>query len=78
MLVNDDGSFRRQKSKEKFYSMKKFMTMMLGLSLVIGSAAFAFGDDPKPATDTTKKAKKNKKKKTTTTTTPPATTPPAK
>ena len=33
--------------------MKKFMTVMLGMSLMLGSAAFAFGDDPKPATATT-------------------------
>jgi hypothetical protein len=63
--------------------MKKFMTVLLGMSLVIGSAALAFGDDPKPATSTdtsSKKKKKGKKKSTTTTTTPSTdkTTPPAK
>lgn len=58
--------------------MKKFMTVMLGMSLVIGSSALAFGDDPKPATATTtpKKTSKKHKKKTTTSTTPaPATAP---
>jgi hypothetical protein len=38
--------------------MKKFMTMMLGLSLVIGTATFAFGAD-----DTKDKDKKETKKK---------------
>lgn len=38
--------------------MKKFMTMMLGLSLVLGAASVAFGEDA-PA----KKEKKTKKKK---------------
>jgi hypothetical protein len=58
--------------------MKKFMTVMLGMSLVIGTAGLAFGDDPKPATTTTPKKPKKNKKKTTSTTTPapaPATTP---
>ena len=40
--------------------MKKFMTMMLGLSLVLGSVSLAFGEDAK---DTTKKVKKVKVKK---------------
>ena len=41
--------------------MKKFMSLMLGLSLVIGatSIAFAQGDDTKK--DETKKKKKKKK-----------------
>jgi hypothetical protein len=59
--------------------MKKFMTVLLGMSLMIGSAALAFGDDPKPAAATTttpKKAKKHKKKTTPSSTTPaPATAP---
>jgi hypothetical protein len=48
--------------------MKKFMTVLLGMSLMMGSAALAFGDDPKPAAGTTapKKAKKHKKKTSTT------------
>lgn len=40
--------------------MKKVMSIMLGLSLVIGAAALTFGQDAPP--DTTKK--KGKKKKT--------------
>ncbi len=55
--------------------MKKFMTVMLGMSLLIGTAGLAFGDDPKPATATTPKKTKKKKKTSTSTTTPaPATT----
>ncbi len=43
--------------------MKKFMTMMLGLSLVLGGATVAFGQEtPTPAKD--KKEKKAKKAKT--------------
>ncbi|MDE3159982.1 MAG: hypothetical protein KGM92_14540 [Acidobacteriota bacterium] len=43
--------------------MKKLMTLMLGLSLALGSVAVAFGQDtPKKDEGTTKK-KKGKKKK---------------
>ena len=42
--------------------MKKFMSMMLGLSLVLGCASLAFGEDA--AKDTTKKEKKAKSKST--------------
>ena len=41
--------------------MKKIMSLMLGLSLVIGAASFALADDTKDKTKTDKK----KKKKTT-------------
>jgi len=40
--------------------MKKIMSIMLGLSLVLGAASVAFGQDK---TDTTKKTTKKKKKK---------------
>jgi hypothetical protein len=43
--------------------MKKIMSVMLGLSLVLGAASVAFGQDK---TDTTKKTKKKKKKADTT------------
>ncbi len=43
--------------------MKKIMSIMLGLSLVLGAATVAFGQDK---TDTTKKTKKKKKKGDTT------------
>lgn len=46
--------------------MKKFMSMMLGLSLVLGCASFAFAEE-KAAKDTTKTTKKAKKAKKTTT-----------
>ena len=42
--------------------MKKIMSIMLGLSLVLGAASLAFGQDK--TTDTTKGKKKDKKKKT--------------
>lgn len=41
--------------------MKKIMSLMLGLGLVLGAASFAFADDT--AKDTTKKEKKAKKTK---------------
>ncbi len=40
--------------------MKKFMSLMLGLSLVMGAASFAFAQDK---TDDSKKETKKKKKK---------------
>jgi hypothetical protein len=43
--------------------MKKIMSVMLGLSLVLGAATVAFGQDK---TDTTKTKKKKKKKADTT------------
>jgi uncharacterized protein YxeA len=45
--------------------MKKIMSLMLGLSLVIGCATVAFAKD---ATTTTTKTKKSKKTHTTSTT----------
>ncbi|MGI8743029.1 MAG: hypothetical protein ACR2NN_10770 [Bryobacteraceae bacterium] len=58
--------------------MKKIMSLMLGMTLVLGAASMFAQDTTKPATDTTKtkkhkKMKKDKMKKgdTTTTTTPP-------
>jgi len=44
--------------------MKKIMSVMLGLSLVLGAASVAFGQDK--AETTTKKTKKKKKKADTT------------
>ena len=41
--------------------MKKLMTLMLGLSLALGSVAVAFAQDP-PKKETKKKAPKKKKK----------------
>jgi len=41
--------------------MKKLMSIMLGLSLLVGTTAVAFGQDK---TEKTEKKKKGKKKKT--------------
>jgi hypothetical protein len=47
--------------------MKRLMTLMLGLGLLMGAtAAFAADDKPADTTKTTKKAKKVKKPKATT------------
>lgn len=43
--------------------MKKFMTMMLGLSLVLGGATVVFGQDAPAPAKKEKKAKKAKTKK---------------
>lgn len=48
--------------------MKKLMTLMLGLGIVLGSTAL-FADDATTATKKTKKTKKTKAKKTTAATT---------
>ena len=40
--------------------MKKLMSLMLGLSLLTGVAAVAFGQDDTKKDDTTKKKKKKK------------------
>jgi hypothetical protein len=41
--------------------MKKIMTTMLGLSLLLGAASFAFGQDTKKTTSTKKSKMKTKK-----------------
>jgi hypothetical protein len=48
-------------STQETLHMKKIMTLMLGLSLVLGSVAFAADD--KPASGEKKEAKKKKAKK---------------
>jgi hypothetical protein len=46
--------------------MKKLVTLMLGLGLVLGTVSFAFADDAAPAKEKkVKKAKVKKAKKTT-------------
>ena len=57
MMTADDGVRRYPKEKH----MKKLVTLMLGLSLALGSVAVAFGQDAPPKTE---KKKKGKKKKT--------------
>ena len=44
--------------------MKKLMTLMLGLSLALGSVAVSFGQDPPPKKSGKKSGKKGKKKST--------------
>jgi hypothetical protein len=44
-------------------SMKKLMTLMLGLSILVGATAMFAQDKPADTTKTTKKAKKAKKPK---------------
>ena len=45
--------------------MKKIMTVLLGLSFVLGTASFAFGQTDTTKTKTTKASKTKKAKKTT-------------
>jgi hypothetical protein len=47
--------------------MKNLMSLMLGLSLLVGATAMFANDKPADTTKTTKKAKKAKKPKPTTT-----------
>ena len=47
--------------------MKKIMTTMLGLSLVLGAASFAFAQEKTTGTDKMKSTKTTKTKKTKTT-----------
>jgi len=44
--------------------MKKIMSLMLGLSLVLGAATVAFAQDTKDSKSDTKKSTKGKKKGT--------------
>ena len=43
--------------------MKKIMSLMLGLTLVLGSVSFVFGQDAPPPDDSKKDTTKKKKKK---------------
>jgi uncharacterized protein YxeA len=43
--------------------MKKIMSLMLGMSLVLGAASFAFAQDKTDTSKSTKKAKSTKAKK---------------
>jgi len=45
--------------------MKKIMSLMLGMSLVLGAASFAFAQDTKSTTKKTGKKSTKKSKKTT-------------
>jgi hypothetical protein len=44
--------------------MKKFMTLMLGLSLALGAVSVSFADDAPPKKESKKKGKKGKKDET--------------
>jgi hypothetical protein len=61
MMVLQDGLESSKNQGEKT-PMKKIMTTMLGLSLVLGAASFAFAQDK--TTDTSKMKKTKKMKKT--------------
>jgi hypothetical protein len=58
------AEFSASRNLRRIYSMKKFMTIMLGLSLVIGSAVVTFAADDTSKSDTSKKKKGKKKKDT--------------
>ncbi len=49
--------------------MKKIMSLMLGMSLVLGAASIAFGQDKMDTSKSTKKSKAKKKSKSTKSTT---------
>ena len=66
MIVTVERNLLPKTLKET--SMKKLMTVMLGLSLFVGATAMFAQDKPADTTKTTKKAKKAKKAKPTTTT----------
>ena len=59
MINSEDDSRRQNLYRRKAHIMKKLMSIMLGLSLILGSAAITFAQDPAPE----KKEKKKKKKK---------------
>ena len=67
MIVTEERNLLPKTLKET--SMKKLMTLMLGLSMLVGATAmFAQMISRADTTKTTKKAKKAKKPKPTTTT----------
>ena len=63
MIVTVERNLLSKTLKET--SMKKLMTLMLGLSLLVGATAMFAQDKPADTTKTTKKAKKAKKPKPT-------------
>jgi hypothetical protein len=66
MIVTVERNLLPKTLKET--SMKKLMTLMLGLSMLVGATAMFAQDKPADTTTKTKKAKKAKKAKPTTTT----------
>jgi hypothetical protein len=65
MIVSVERNLLPKTLKE--ISMKKLMTLMLGLSMLVGATAMFANDKTADTTKTTKKAKKAKKAKPTTT-----------
>ena len=63
MIVTVERNLLPKTLKET--SMKKLMTLMLGLSMLVGATAMFAQDKPADTTKTTKKAKKAKKPKPT-------------
>jgi hypothetical protein len=66
MWVWEDGvvvtAASRQHTPRRITTMKKIMSLMLGLTLFVGAVTVAFAQDKKDdTTDTTKKKKKKKK-----------------
>lgn len=61
-----------QPHKETIYPMKKILSLMLGLSLILGTTSLAFGQDNPAPEKKTKTKKKGKKKKGGDTSTPPS------
>jgi hypothetical protein len=61
-MMMQGESLRPRIYKEIPTKMKKFMSVMLGLSLVLGAATVAFADDAKPAGEKKMKKKGGKKK----------------
>jgi hypothetical protein len=66
MIVTEERNLLPKNFKET--SMKKLMTLMLGLSMLVGATAMFAQDKTDSTTTKTKKAKKAKKAKPTTTT----------
>ena len=63
MMDLTDGVKSSTHHKEKYPQMKKIMSLMIGLSLVVGAATFAFADDAKGKDKSSTTDKKKKKKK---------------
>lgn len=63
MMELTDGAKSSTHHKEKNPQMKKIMSLMIGLSLVVGAASYAFADDAGKGKDKGKSEDKKKKKK---------------
>jgi hypothetical protein len=63
-ITEDVSTSRTPIESNKEIQMKKLMTVLLGLSLVIGTATVTFAQDTSKDKKTEKKAKKGKSKKT--------------